>query len=225
MAIIESRETLYNAVREYAQRGDITEGQLDIALQLTELQIDRAIRIPTMERVNTISIVDGSATIGISVPAGVLVPVNGMLLPEQYLEAKQVLNGRGNPLRLTSIDLITRARSLDNSNPPDMATMYARQGDSLLFDAPVATEELTGTFYWYSTIDRLSTLEPTETTNMLEVSPRLFLYGMLYEIAKIFREDNVETYREEFARTGQELLEDSSNFDRAGGLPTMPIET
>lgn len=157
---------------EYAGREDIAHN-FPRFLGLAELKLNRGLRVADMEVTDEIALIDGEGT-----------------LPADFLEAREVRNASGIPIRAVSLQQLT------NSYVDRSGTLagYAIVGSTIKV-RPVSDNELTVTYY-----ARIPALTPSNPTNwLLEKAADVYLYALVTEIA-IWERDAAK------AQAGQQLL-------------------
>ncbi|MCA1403700.1 hypothetical protein I6F26_03670 [Ensifer sp. IC3342] len=126
-------------------------------LGLAELKLNRALRDAGMEVTDEIALIDGEGT-----------------LPADFLEAREVKNASGIPIRAVSLQQLTSSY-MDRSGTP---AGYAIVGDTIRV-RPVSNQDLTITYY-----AKVPPLTPSNPTNwLLAKAPDAYLYALVNEIA------------------------------------------
>jgi hypothetical protein len=157
---------------EYAGREDIAHN-FPRFLGLAELKLNRGLRVADMEVTDEIALIDGEGT-----------------LPADFLEAREVRNASGIPIRAVSLQQLTNSY-VDRSGTP---AGYAIVGSTIKV-RPVSDNELTVTYY-----ARIPALTPSNPTNwLLEKAADVYLYALVTEIA-IWERDAAK------AQAGQQLM-------------------
>jgi hypothetical protein len=157
---------------EYAGREDIAHN-FPRFLGLAELKLNRGLRVADMEVTDEIALIDGEGT-----------------LPADFLEAREVRNASGIPIRAVSLQQLTNS-CVDRSGTP---AGYAIVGSTIKV-RPVSDNELTVTYY-----ARIPALAPSNPTNwLLEKAADVYLYALVTEIA-IWERDAAK------AQAGQQLM-------------------
>ena len=127
-------------------------------LGLAELKLNRGLRVADMEVTDEISLIDGDGT-----------------LPADFLEAREVKNAAGIPIRAISLQQLTNSY-MDRSGTAPIG--YAIVG-STIKARPISDQDLTVTYY-----GRIPALTPTNPTNwLLEKAPDAYLFALVNEIA------------------------------------------
>lgn len=141
---------------EYSGREDIAHN-FPRFLGLAELKLNRGLRVADMEVTDEIALIDGEGT-----------------LPADFLEAREVRNASGIPIRAVSLQQLTNS-CVDRSGTP---AGYAIVGSTIKV-RPVSDNELTVTYY-----ARIPALTPSNPTNwLLEKAADVYLYALVNEIA------------------------------------------
>lgn len=124
---------------------------------MAETKLNRVLRVADMEVTDTISLTDGEGTI-----------------PADFLEAREVLNPRGYPIRSISLQQLTRSYR----NWSGVPNGYAIVGSTIKV-RPETTGDITVTYY-----GRIPGLTPANPTNwLLEKAPDVYLYALVAEVA------------------------------------------
>ncbi|WP_457660050.1 phage adaptor protein [Sinorhizobium medicae] len=142
---------------EYSGREDIAH-LFPRFVGLAELKLNRGLRVADMEVTDEISLIDGDGT-----------------LPADFLEAREVKNAAGIPIRAISLQQLTNSY-MDRSGTAPIG--YAIVG-STIKARPISDQDLTVTYY-----GRIPALTPTNPTNwLLEKAPDAYLFALVNEIA------------------------------------------
>ncbi|MQW38175.1 phage adaptor protein [Sinorhizobium meliloti] len=142
---------------EYSGREDIAHN-FPRFLGLAELKLNRGLRVADMEVTDEISLIDGDGT-----------------LPADFLEAREVKNAAGIPIRAVSLQQLTNSY-MDRSGMSPIG--YAIVG-STIKARPISDQDLTVTYY-----GRIPALTPSNPTNwLLEKAPDVYLFALVNEIA------------------------------------------
>lgn len=155
LAIVDYASLLVDA-GEYSGRNDIAH-LFPRFLALAELKLNRGLRVADMEVVGTITLTDGAGD-----------------LPDDFLEAREVKNANGIPIRAVSLQQLTNSYMGRSGIPAG----YAIIGNTINV-RPVADGDLTVTYY-----GRIPALLPSSPTNwLLQKSADVYLYALVTEIA------------------------------------------
>ncbi|MDX0955629.1 hypothetical protein GOE09_29075 [Sinorhizobium medicae] len=142
---------------EYSGREDIAH-LFPRFVGLAELKLNRGLRVADMEVTDEISLIDGDGT-----------------LPADFLEAREVKNAAGIPIRAVSLQQLTNSH-MDRSGTAPIG--YAIVGRTIKA-RPISDQDLTVTYY-----GRIPALTPTNPTNwLLEKAPDVYLFALVNEIA------------------------------------------
>ncbi|KQX20976.1 hypothetical protein ASD01_29620 [Ensifer sp. Root423] len=155
-----------NAIADYASllvdAGEYS-GRNDVAhlfprfLGLAELKLNRFLRVAGMELVDTVALTNGAGP-----------------LPTDFLEAREVKNANGVPIRAVALQQLTDSY-MGRAGIP---TEYAIVGSTINV-RPVGDGSLTVTYY-----GKIPPLTPANPTNwLLENAPDAYLYSLVEEIA------------------------------------------
>lgn len=140
---------------------------------LAELKLNRGLRVAGMETTSMITLTEGDGT-----------------LPDDFLEAREVKNASGIPIRAVSLEQLTNSY-MDRSGTP---AGYAIVGSTIKV-RPTADQDIGVTYY--SKIPPLTVTAPTNW--LLSKAPDVYLYALVNEIA-IWKRDV------EAATAAQQLL-------------------
>ncbi|RVH49334.1 phage adaptor protein [Sinorhizobium meliloti] len=155
--IISDYASLLVDAGEYSGREDIAHN-FPRFLGLAELKLNRGLRVADMEVTDEISLIDGDGT-----------------LPADFLEAREVKNASGIPIRAVSLQQLTNSY-MDRVGTP--AAAYAIVGSTIRV-RPVSENDLTVTYY-----ARIPALTPSNPTNwLLEKAADVYLFALVNEIA------------------------------------------
>ncbi|MDX3929100.1 MAG: hypothetical protein QHC90_25280 [Shinella sp.] len=141
---------------EYSGRDDVAH-LFPRFVGLAEAKFNRALRVGDMEVIGTIALTEGDAD-----------------LPDDFLEAREVLSACGRQLRAWSVQSLSD-RFGPYGGPP---AGYAIVGKRIMA-RPKASENITVIYY-----GKIPPLTPQSPTNwLLEKAPDVYLYGLVEEIA------------------------------------------
>ncbi|MDK1377097.1 MULTISPECIES: hypothetical protein [unclassified Sinorhizobium] len=141
---------------EYAGRDDFAHVYPRL-LGLAELKLNRGLRVADMEVTDEIALIDGEGS-----------------LPSDFLEAREVKNASGIPIRAISLQQLTDSY-MDRSGIP---AGYAIVGSTIKV-RPVSDQDLTVTYY-----GKIPALTPSYPTNwLLQKAADVYLYALVTEIA------------------------------------------
>ncbi|PDT39813.1 MULTISPECIES: phage adaptor protein [Sinorhizobium] len=131
-------------------------------LGLAELKLNRGLRVAGMEDTAMVTLTEGDGT-----------------LPTDFLEAREVKNASGIPIRAVSLEQLTNSY-MDRSGTP---AGYAIVGSTIKV-RPSADQDISVTYY-----SRIPALTVTDPTNwLLEKAPDVYLFALVNEIA-IWKKD------------------------------------
>ncbi|MEY9100486.1 hypothetical protein ABIA24_003395 [Sinorhizobium fredii] len=126
-------------------------------LVLAELKLNRGLRVAGMEKTTMVTLTEGDGT-----------------LPTDFLEAREVKNANGIPIRAVSLEQLTSSY-MDRSGTP---AGYAIVGSTIKV-RPTADQDIGLTYY-----GKIPVLTVTSPTNwLLEKAPDVYLYSLVNEIA------------------------------------------
>ncbi|PDT47447.1 hypothetical protein CO661_11940 [Sinorhizobium fredii] len=141
---------------EYSGREDIAHN-FPRFLGLAELKLNRGLRVADMEVTDEISLIDGDGT-----------------LPADFLEAREVKNVSGIPIRAVSLQQLTSSYMDRNGTPAG----YAIVGSTIKV-RPTSDEDITVTYY-----GKIPALTPSNPSNwLLEKASDVYLFALVNEIA------------------------------------------
>ncbi|MEY9328245.1 phage adaptor protein [Sinorhizobium fredii] len=126
-------------------------------LGLAELKLNRGLRVAGMENTEMVTLTEGDGT-----------------LPDDFLEAREVKNASGIPIRAVSLEQLTNSY-MDRSGTP---AGYAIVGSTIKV-RPTADQDISVTYY--SKIPALTVTDPTNW--LLEKAPDVYLFALVNEIA------------------------------------------
>lgn len=156
MTAISDYASLLVDAGEYSGRNDIAH-LFPRFIGLAEIKLNRALRVADMEVTGTVTLTAGSGP-----------------LPADFLEAREVKNANGIPIRAVALQQQT-ASYMGRSGIP---AGYAIIGNTINV-APSADGNLTLTYY-----GKIPALTPAAPTNWLLTSaPDVYLYALVTEIA------------------------------------------
>ncbi|OCP36738.1 hypothetical protein [Ensifer sp. LC163] len=156
MSPISDYATLLVDAGEYSGRNDIAH-LFPRFLGLAELKLNRFLRVADMEVTSTVAVTNGAGTV-----------------PPDFLEAREVKNANGLPIRAVALQQLSESY-MGRSGIP---TGYAIVGDTINV-RPVGDGNLTITYY-----GKLPPLTPANPTNwLLEKAYDAYLYALVEEIA------------------------------------------
>ncbi len=141
---------------EYSGRNDVAH-LFPRFVGLAETKLNRFLRVADMEAVGTVTVTNGAGT-----------------LPTDFLEAREVKNANGLPIRAISLQQLTESFAGRSGIP----TGYAVVGSTINV-RPVGDGDLTITYY-----GKIPALTRSNATNwLLEKAPDAYLYALVEEIA------------------------------------------
>ncbi|WP_373413709.1 hypothetical protein [Ensifer aridi] len=142
---------------EYSGREDVAH-LFPRFVGLAELKLNRGLRVADMEVTDDISLADGDGT-----------------LPGDFLEAREVKNAAGIPIRAVSLQQLTSSYMDRSGMSP---TGYAIVGNTIKA-RPISDQDLTVTYY-----GKIPALTRTNPTNwLLQKAPDVYLFALVNEIA------------------------------------------
>ncbi|MBD9592687.1 hypothetical protein IB270_07570 [Ensifer sp. ENS05] len=156
MSAISDYASLLVDAGEYSGRNDIAH-LFPRFIGLAETKLNRFLRVAEMEVVDTVAVMSGAGT-----------------LPTDFLEAREVKNANGLPIRAVSLQQLTESYAGRSGIP----TGYAIVGSTINV-RPKGDGDLTVTYY--GKIPALTRANPTNW--LLEKAPDAYLYALVEEIA------------------------------------------
>lgn len=156
MSTISDYASLLVDAGEYSGRNDIAH-LFPRFIGLAELKLNRGLRVADMEVTDTVTLTSGAGP-----------------LPADFLEARQVLNSNGIPIRAVSLQQLTNSYM----NRPGVPAGYAVVGNEIKV-YPSADGDLTVTYY--AKIPPLTAAAPTNW--LLAKAADVYLYALVNEIA------------------------------------------
>lgn len=156
MSTIADYASLLVDAGEYSGRNDVAH-LFPRFVGMGELKLNRFLRVADMEAVNTVTITNGAGP-----------------LPPDFLEAREVKNLNGLPIRAVSLQQLTESYAGRSGVP----TGYAIVGSTINV-RPLGDGDLTITYY--GKIPALTRSNPTNW--LLEKAPDAYLYALVEEIA------------------------------------------
>ncbi|WP_376742556.1 hypothetical protein [Ensifer canadensis] len=156
MSVISDYASLLVDAGEYSGRNDVAH-LFPRFLGLAELKLNRFLRVADMEVVDTVIVTNGTGT-----------------LPSDFLEAREVKNANGMPIRAVSLQQLTESYAVQSGVP----TGYANVGSTINV-RPVGDGNLRITYY--GTIPPLTPANPMNW--LLDKAADAYLYSLVEEIA------------------------------------------
>jgi len=156
MSTIADYASLLVDAGEYSGRNDVAH-LFPRFIGLAELKLNRFLRVAEMELVGTVTVTNGAGT-----------------LPADFLEAREVKNANGLPIRAVSLQQLTESYAGRSGIPAG----YAIVGSTINV-RPIGDGNLTITYY-----GKLPGLTLSTPSNwLLEKAPDAYLYALVEEIA------------------------------------------
>ncbi len=156
MSTIADYASLLVDAGEYSGRNDVAH-LFPRFVGLAEIKLNRFLRVASMELVDTVAITNGAGP-----------------MPADFLEAREVKNVNGLPIRAVSLQQLTESYA----GRSGVATGYAIVGSTINV-RPVGDGDLTITYY-----GKIPALSRTNPTNwLLEKAPDAYLFALVEEIA------------------------------------------
>lgn len=165
----------------------------DTFLQLALARIQRELRIPAMER-GVIATIDTYS--------------DGIVIPSDLLELKQIVNSDGKPL--SRVSLTTALQQELCSGVPEV---FARQGGRFrLGPYPISGDTVRMDYY----AEMTALTEAADTNTLSEIAPDLIIYCTLAYAGDNYKDERAPTWasRYESIRDG---LHDQANRDELSG--------
>jgi hypothetical protein len=187
-------------------RNDCSNELADTFLEQGLARIQRTLRVPAMEKVETYTVND-------------VVP-NTLILPNDFLNIKHLYSG---DILLEYVDL---NRYLQYNNSVDSPRVYTRiQGELKIKPTPPEGTEIL--MVYIGEIPDLTT--DTSTNFITEIAPELLVYGGLTYAADYFIDERKPLFEETFGRVFSELTEQAylTEFEQSAmrmGSPFVGVE-
>lgn len=148
-------------VRNWSNRSDLSDSLLNDFINIALARANRILRIPVLEGVVTLDIVDGKSQ-----------------LPRDYLEAKELkvtTNNVSVTLERKDIHFVDEVSSKSQGIP-----LYFSRKSNEFFYAPSPTSVTTAELYYYVVLSSL--VNDTDTNWFITDAPEMILYGALSEL-------------------------------------------
>lgn len=158
-------------VRGYINRTDLTEDFLEASINMGVQKVQRTLRLPFMESINSYTLNTESPTLAV---------------PTDYLEMKNVwINGT--PIERKSADYVTSMK--DETGIPQY---FARVGNEFIF-APRPSEEVTLDTLSYTKAATL--VEPEDTNGFLDRGSDMILWSTLAFLGEFYEDSRTDKWK------------------------------
>ena len=191
---------LKTAVQQYLYNRTDLGDQIPVFISLAEKKIFRQLRC----RFNEIGIED---TLPVTTEGGI-----GFELPDDFLEMK-FLTVNDRPLeRISDIDYLSRGR---RDNAAGVPTQFARVLRDIKLWRPADSDYNYRFVYWQTQQDQL--VEDSDTTEVLQFAPDLYLYAALIEAMPfLVKDDRLTTWQALFSQAMDEINFQTQEGEYAG---------
>lgn len=171
-------------------RNDCSNELADTFLEQSLARIQRTLRIPSMEKMQTYTVTTATPDI--------------LVLPEDFLNIKYLYSGQ------TLLEYVDIGRLLSQYPTVDTPRMYTRIQGSLKL-SPTPSEGTEILMVYYGEIPDL--VSDTDENFLTTIAPELLTYGALTYAADFFIDERKPLFEETFARVFSELVEQSIMAD------------
>lgn len=188
-----NKATVRSQLLGLLNRNDCTNEQADIFIDQAVARIQRTLRVPPMERVETYTVTEESPEM--------------LSLPNDFLQLKHLYTSTGT---IPFVDLGTFLKAVDA--PGNKPTMYTRvQGSYLLKPTPPVDYEIT--MVYYGEIPDL--VNDTDSNFVTEIAPDLLVYGALTFAADFFIDDRKDSFEQIAVRIFNEVQNQAIDMEFA----------
>lgn len=183
-------------------RNDCSSELADTFLEQGLARIQRTLRVPAMEKVQTYTVND--------------VAPNALILPNDFLNIKHLYSGD------TLLEYVDLNRYLQYNDSVDMPRVYTRiQGELKIKPTPPEGTEILMVY-----IGEIPDLPTDTSTNFItEIAPELLVYGGLTYAADYFIDERKPLFEETFGRVFSELTEQAylTEFEQSAMRMASPF--
>lgn len=183
-------------------RNDCSNELADTFLEQGLARIQRTLRVPSMEKVQTYTVND--------------VAPNSLLLPSDFLNIKHLYCGD------TLLEYVDLNRYLRHNDSVDTPRVYTRiQGELKVKPTPAEGTEIL--MVYHGEIPDLTT--DTSTNFITEIAPELLVYGAMTYAADYFIDERKPIFEETFNRVFAELMEQAylTEFEQSAMAIASPF--
>ena len=167
-----------------ANRNDLSEALADTFIEQALARIQRTLRVPAMEKVQTYTVND--------------IAPNALILPNDFMNIKHLYCG---DVLLEYVDLNRYLQYVDSVDTPRIYTRI--QGELKVKPTPPEGTEILMVY-----IGEIPDLTSDTSTNFVtEIAPELLVYGALTYAADYFIDERKPLFDETFNRVFAELME------------------
>lgn len=188
-----NKATVRAQLKALLNRNDCTDAQADIFIDQAVARIQRTLRIPPMERVQTYTVTAESPEM--------------LSLPSDFLQLKHLYHSTGS---IPYTDLGSYLKMVDA--PGGIPKVYTRvQGSYLL--KPTPPVDFVITMVYYGEIPDLVT--DTDSNFVTEIAPDLLVYGALTFAADFFIDDRKDSFEQIAVRIFNEVQDQADAMEFA----------
>lgn len=204
---------LKTQIREWSERNDISDAQLDEFIIMVENDYKQDFYLPFNEKIVELT-TDGNGEIGI---------------PTDYLKTKHMkvvdTNGNDKPLYRKPNEAVVIGGSL---NTAGSISYFERSGNHFIF-APAAGEGTKVTVTYFNLIPSLvdaAATDPNTVNAVFQVMPTVYLFGALMFLHMYtFNEERASFYTQMYAQAKEDLIGMQRDAEMSGSslhvVPTM----
>lgn len=193
---------LLNSVTSILNRRKYTQDQLIDWVNDGIQRVQRECRLPPMEKIVQVTISDSYQ------------PLQGLVIPSDYLELIDILNPQYERVKKGDITEVMQMAKTHGH-----ITLYYRFGGSwILGNSPTPGQTIT--LVYYSQLDPL--VNPTDTTPLLQIAPRLFVYSALTFAAPFFTDMRAGDFEQRYQQIKGELEKQGDDDELSGGTGMSP---
>lgn len=192
-----NKSAIRNQFKALLNRNDCTNALADTFIDQAVGRIQRTLRIAPMERSATVTFDE-------------LLP-DSFLLPSEFLEFIEIY--REDDIYGAKLRKVDRTTFLSSPRVGGQPTMYIRTGAAVQVK-PVPQIGQTLTLLYYAELTDL--VADTDTNEISDIAPELIVYAALSFAADYFVDDRKEAFEGVYARTYEELDEQSRLMEFSG---------
>lgn len=188
-----NKATVRSQLAGLLNRNDATTDQLNIFIDQAVARIQRTLRVPPMERVQTYTVTEESPEM--------------LSLPNDFLQLKHLYISNN---AIEYVDLGTFLKTQDA--PGNTPRLYTRvQGSFLL--KPTPPKDLVITMVYYGEIPDL--VNDSDSNFITEIAPDLLVYGALTFAADFFIDDRKDSFEQIAVRIFNEVQDQANAMEFA----------
>lgn len=194
-----NKAALRTQFKNLLNRNDCSNNLADTFLDQALGRIQRTLRVPSMEKVNTITFSD-------SLPSS-------FILPDDFLEFISLyFDGPSGGGRLTYVPMGTFVEIPKNTG--GTPKYFTRIGAEVKVK-PLPSQDTSLTLLYYGEIPDFT--DDTSSNFLSEIAPDLLIYGALSYAADYFVDERKQAFEEVYARTFSDLVAQSASLEFSGG--------